>query len=169
MPATPILVSDPTAFEWWAQIIIPGVGALGTIAAVVVAVFALAFSRSAKSGVENIREGLNRDSGPLEAVTTVSGEATIRAEGVVRQSWEMANHGGQVRFRNTSGQEVTLTGVEGTGNHSVTAHFSLPTPVPAGASIDFVVHRVLGGSAVVGVTLEWTLPDGRSARRTYYI
>lgn len=170
-------VPDPTVFEWWSQIVIPSVGSLAALAAAVVSVVALVISRSARSGVENIREGLNRESVAVRTPVNVVDEvgvsdhvsATLRTEDAPA-SWEMSRRGGAISFRNTSGETLTLRDIEGTGNHPITVRFDLPAEIPDDASFQVGYHRVLGGSAVIGVTLWWTAGDRPGwISQTFYV
>ncbi|WP_314506007.1 hypothetical protein [uncultured Microbacterium sp.] len=159
-----LLLEQPT--DLWGVAIPTWLGAVGSILASIVAVIAIFVSRSAQGGVKNIAEGLNRD-----ATTPIE---NTDAQGVKRydlQPWGVIAGDGMklAAFRNTSGQRATVTRIDTVGGLDVTLRKPLPYEVPANGGFEVVVHRILGGGAVRGITLDWVSEDGRPSSRTYYI
>lgn len=151
------------AADLWGTVVPTWLGAIGTVGASVVALVAWITSRSARGGVREIAQGLNgeADSGqPPQSITADSPPAA----GV----WAMEDHGNSaITFRNISGLPASLTDIR--SEHPVTIRFELPLAVPAGASFNVIFHRVLGGPAVAGISLEWILDDGRRGMKTFYL
>lgn len=153
--------------DFWGVVVPTWLGALGTIAASTVALFAYLAGRSAQGGVKELANGLNSTS----ERSNDGDRAPLRGGGdqsSAPEPWLVEDDGRKVTFRNASGLPVVVTRVRGTGV-PLTAGFSFPLAVPPTAAFAVQVHRILGGPAVTGVTLDWSLEDGREYSRTYYL
>lgn len=151
--------------DFWGVVVPAWLGALGTIAASVVALFAYITGRAAQGGVKQLADGLNRttsQAGNSEAPSLLDGDARGK------EPWVIEDDGSKVTFRNTSGSHVLVTGVHGFGV-PLSSAFSFPIDVPASAAFKVIVHRILGGPAVIGVTIDWRPEDGQEISRTYYL
>lgn len=160
---------EPVPTDFWGVVVPSWLGAVASIAASTVAVLAFINSLSAKGGVREIGEALNREPtvqphgvGNL----AISGSATAT---VGPEPWSIGSDGRVGVFRNTSGETLTLSGISATAGIEATLRDQLPLEVPPTASFRVRVHQALGGPAVRGVALEWVRDDGVELSRTYYL
>ena len=151
--------------DFWGVVVPTWLGALGTIAASAVALVAYLAGRAAQGGVKQLAEGLNRS--PSTAASE-DREGLLPDQRAV-EPWLLDHDGPAVRFRNTSGGDVTVVNVEGVQDVPISLKFDLPARVPATAAIRMIVHRIIGGPAVTGVTLTWLDEHDRERSRTYYL
>ncbi|WP_407361514.1 hypothetical protein [Microbacterium sp. LBN7] len=160
---------EPLPTDFWGIVVPAWLGAVASIAASAIAVLAFINSLSAKGGVREIGESLNRDqtiyreaSGTLH----LSGTATAT---VAPEPWSFDGEGGVGVFRNMSGELLTVSGIATVGGIDLTLSDQFPLEVPPTASFEVRIHRILGGPAVRGVTLNWIREDGAELSRTYYL
>ncbi len=116
-----------------------------------------------------MRDSVNQSTPTIYRTADVSATVSGTATAVVVEPWTFERDGKRGTFRNTSGETLTVTGASATGGVDLTLRAQFPLEVPSTASFDLLIHRVLGGPAVVGVTLDWTREDGAQLSRTYYL
>ncbi|WP_311877512.1 hypothetical protein [Microbacterium forte] len=155
---------EPVPTDFWGVVVPSWLGAVASIAASTVAVIAFINSLSAKGGVREIGEALNREP------TAQPGGRSLRASSVAEpEPWMFRSDGRVGSFRNTSGEVLTVSGITATAGIEVTLSEQLPLDVPPTASFEVLLVRTLGGPAVRGVTIEWVREDGGLVSRTYYL
>lgn len=160
---------EPVPTDFWGVVVPSWLGAVASIAASTVAVIAFFNSLSAKGGVREIGEALNREPTVQREAAgrlTITGAA---AAAVAPEPWSFDSDGRVGAFRNTSGETLTVSGITATAGIEATLRDQLPLEVPPTASFHVRVHQTLGGPAVRGVTLEWVREDGAELSRTYYL
>lgn len=160
---------EPVPTDFWGVVVPSWLGAVASIAASTVAVIAFINSLSAKGGVREIGEALNRE--PTVQPEAV-GKPSITRSGtapVVPEPWSFDSDGRVGAFRNTSGETLTVSRITATAGIEATLRDQLPLEVPPTASFPVRVHQTLGGPAVRGITLEWVREDGARLSRTYYL
>ncbi|WP_091229054.1 hypothetical protein [Microbacterium sp. 3J1] len=155
---------EPVPTDFWGVVVPSWLGALASIAASTVAVIAFINSLSAKGGVREIGDALNR-----EPTAHGAGERGLRGVAAAPEPWSVEIGRGVGAFRNTSGQLLTVTRMAATAGIEATLREQMPLEVPPDASFEVRLRRVLGGPAVRGVTLEWVPEDGERVTRTYYL
>lgn len=156
---------EPVPTDFWGVVVPSWLGAVASIAASTVAVIAFINSLSAKGGVREIGEALNREPTVQGLRTrTLSAAATAAP-----QPWSFDGDGRVVTFRNTSGQVLTVSSVSATAGVEATLRDQFPLDIPPDASFDVRLRSTLGGPAVRGVVLEWSQGDGELLSRTYYL
>lgn len=160
---------EPVPTDFWGVVMPAWVGAIGSLSASLIAVAAFIYSRSAQGGVKAIGESLNHTP-TVERTASVDLNLGLGATATVGppHPWSFAVDGHVAAFRNESEETVSVTGLAGTEGVNLT-RASVPLEVPAGASFEVRVHRILGGPAVRGVTIEWINPAGDQFTRTYYL
>lgn len=160
---------EPVPTDFWGVVVPSWLGAVASIAASTVAVIAFINSLSAKGGVREIGDALNREpTVQREAVgkLAITGSATAA---VAPEPWSFDSDGRVGAFRNTSGEVQTVSGIAATAGIEATLLDQLPLDVPPTASFQVRLHQTLGGPAVRGITLEWVREDGELLSRTYYL
>lgn len=160
---------DPIPTDFWGVVVPAWLGSVGSIAASAVAVFAYINSRSARGGVKEMRGSVNQSTPTIYRTAVGSLNLAGSATAVVVEPWAFEDEGNKATFRNTSGETLTVASASATGGIDLTLREQFPLEVPPTASFDLNIHRVLGGPAVVGVTLDWTREDGAQLSRTYYL
>lgn len=155
---------EPVPTDFWGVVVPSWLGAVASIAASTVAVLAFINSLSAKGGVREIGEALNREPATPPGTSTLRG--AVPAE---REPWTVAADGRVGTFRNTSDDVLTVLGISATAGVDPTARDRLPFDVPPSASFEVRLRSGLGAPAVRGVTLEWRGGGGEPVRRTYYL
>lgn len=156
---------EPVPTDFWGVVVPSWLGAVASIAASTVAVIAFINSLSAKGGVREIGEALNRE--PTEQgvrTRTLSAAATAAPE-----PWSFNGDGRVATFRNTSGHVLTVSSVSATAGVEATLRDQFPLDIPPDASFEVRLRSTLGGPAVRGVVLEWIQGDGELLSRTYYL
>ncbi|KIP90366.1 hypothetical protein RU09_11555 [Microbacterium sp. MEJ108Y] len=160
---------EPVPTDFWGVVVPSWLGAVASIAASTVAVIAFINSLSAKGGVREIGEALNREpTAQREADVSVGVRLSATAT-VGPEPWAFDSDGKVGTFRNTSGQLLVVSGIASTGGIALTLRDQLPLDVPPTASFQVRLHQILGGPAVRGVTIEWVREDGELLSRTYYL
>ncbi|WP_447911714.1 hypothetical protein [Microbacterium phyllosphaerae] len=160
---------EPVPTDFWGVVVPSWLGAVASIAASTVAVIAFINSLSAKGGVREIGEALNREP-TVQREADVSVGVRLSATATVGpEPWSFDSDGQVGTFRNTSGQLLVVSGITSTGGIALTLRDQLPLDVPPTASFQVRLHQILGGPAVRGVTLEWVREDGELLSRTYYL
>ena len=160
---------EPIPTDFWGVVVPAWLGAVGSIAASAVAVFAYINSRSARGGIEELRDSVNQSTPTIYRTANLSLDISGTGTAVVIEPWDFEHAGNKGTFRNTSGETLTVSGASATGGIDLTLRAQFPLEVPPTASFDLIIHRVLGGPAVVGVTLDWIREDGAQLSRTYYL
>ncbi|WP_120494893.1 hypothetical protein [Microbacterium phyllosphaerae] len=156
---------EPVPTDFWGVVVPSWLGAVASIAASTVAVIAFINSLSAKGGVREIGEALNREPTVQGLRTrTLSAAATAAPE-----PWSFESDGHIGTVRNTSGEVLTVSEITASAGIEATLRDQLPFDVPPTASFDVRLHQALGGPAVRGVTVEWVREDGAALARTYYL
>lgn len=155
---------EPVPTDFWGVVVPSWLGAVASIAASTVAVIAFINSLSAKGGVREIGDALNREP------TVQPGGRSLRGSSAAGpEPWMFGSDGRVGSFRNTSGEVLTVSGISATAGIEATLREQLPLDVPPMASFQVRLHRSLAGPAVHGVTLEWGREDGAELSRTYYL
>ncbi|WP_311260514.1 hypothetical protein [Microbacterium sp. WCS2018Hpa-9] len=155
---------EPVPTDFWGVVVPSWLGAVASIAASTVAVIAFINSLSAKGGVREIGDALNREP------TVQPGGRSLRGSSAAEpEPWMFGGDGRVGSFRNTSGEVLTVSGISATAGIEATLREQLPLGVPPGASFEVRLRRTLGGPAVRGVTIEWGREDGAELSRTYYL
>lgn len=155
---------EPVPTDFWGVVVPSWLGAVASIAASTVAVIAFINSLSAKGGVREIGDALNREP------TAQPGARNLRGSSVAGpEPWMFSSDGRLGTFRNTSGEVLTVSGISATAGIEATFREQLPLDVPPTASFQVHLQRSLGAPAVRGITLEWVREDGVELSRTYYL
>ncbi len=155
---------EPVPTDFWGVVVPSWLGAVASIAASTVAVIAFINSLSAKGGVREIGDALNREATVQPARPTLRGSSVAEAE-----PWMFRSDRRVGSFRNTSGEVLVVSGISATAGIEATLREQLPLHVPPAASFQVHLRQGLGGPAVRGVTLEWVREDGAELSRTYYL
>ncbi|MFJ2543765.1 hypothetical protein [Microbacterium sp. NPDC087589] len=155
---------EPVPTDFWGVVVPSWLGAVASIAASTVAVIAFINSLSAKGGVREIGDALNREPTVQPTRPTLSASSVAEAE-----PWTFISDGRVGTFRNTSRELLVVSGISATAGVAATLREQLPLDVPPTASFQVRLHHTLGGPAVRGVTLEWGREDGAELTRTYYL
>lgn len=155
---------EPVPTDFWGVVVPSWLGALASIAASTVAVLAFINSLSAKGGVREIGEALNRQP-PIRPGAPTLRQSTAAAP----EPWSVAGDGRAGIFRNTSDEVLTVTGIAATAGIEATLRDQLPFDVPSSASFEVRLRSGLGSPAVRAVTVDWRQATGESLSRTYYL
>jgi hypothetical protein len=160
---------NPVPTDFWGIVVPTWVGAVGSLSASLIAVAAFLYSRSAQGGVKAIGESLNQ-APTIERVASGELHLTGAATATVGppHPWSFMVDGPTAVFRNEGTETVTVTGLAGTDGVNLT-RVQVPIEVPASASFEIRVHRILGGPAVRGITIDWTTASEDHLSRTYYL
>lgn len=165
---------EPVPTDFWGIVVPTWIGALGSVAASAIAVIAYINSRSAKSGVQELGDSLNKVPNVTRTAAGtlnlgLSATATVGPPRV----WDFEHQDSMATFRNVSGQLVTVTDISGSRGLDLTLRNEMPLPVPPTAKFRARVHRILGGPAVTGVTIEWMdgagSDDGDRFSETFFV
>ncbi len=160
---------EPVPTDFWGVVVPSWLGAVASIAASTVAVIAFINSLSAKGGVTEIGDALNREPSVRRGAIgglAIGGAATGTDP---PEPWAVERDRRVGIFRNTSGRCAVVSGIDVVGGVHAALDAQLPLEVPPTASFEVRLRRDLGGPAVRGVTLRWTDGDGRQASRIYYL
>ena len=170
--------------DLWGAAIPAWIGAIGTVAASAVAVVALFKGQSAKSGVENLAQGLNTESGnaATEARDDAQGDDMLERiealkEDIVnapRVRWRLLT---QSKHRygllNDSGAVAHVNAVKDISDgyrDALGVLVEVPTDISPGAMLPFSIERSLASPAVTAVEVSWTEgQNGRIRRSVFYV
>lgn len=165
---------EPVPTDFWGIVVPTWVGAFGSVMASAVAVIAYVNSRSAKSGVREIGDSLNQVPNVTRtAVGTLNVEGSATATVGPPRVWEFEHQDSMATFRNVSGRLLTVTNISGSRGLDLTLRNEMPLLVPPTAKFRARVHRILGGPAVTGVSIEWMdgagSDDGERFTETFFV
>lgn len=160
---------EPVPTDFWGVVVPSWLGALASIAASTVAVIAFINSLSAKGGVREIGDALNREATIQPEPGLTVGVRASSAATTGPEPWSVHSDGRVATFRNTSGRTLIVTGVTSAGGIAPALRDRLPLEVPPTASFEVRLHPVLGGPAVRGLTLRWVGEDDVELSRTYFL
>lgn len=161
-------MTAPIPTDFWGIVVPTWLGAAGSIAASAIAVIAYVNSRSAKSGVQELGDSLNRvPTINTTATGTLHIGGTATATTQPRVVWAFEHNDNVGTFRNESGALMTVTDISGSRGVDLTLRYELPLSVPPTAMFRVNVHRILGGPAVTGITLEWANGDGTASSERF--